>query len=796
MSEYSVDAKGAASDAPEDIARRHEPESNFIRVAPKLTGLALLTVSFQTLGIIYSDIGTSPLYVLNGIWPPNGPVPSEEDVIGGLSAIVWSLTLLPLIKYVFICLRFGTSEGEGGTFALYHGLYPPKVHDVNMDRTLTGETLVADRRPKKSFMNVIRWPLLIWALFGTSLTLADGILTPAVSVTSAVAGIAVAKESVAGDVVPISIAFLVALFLVQRVGTSRLAFLFAPVTFIWLSLLAITGIVNITHHPGIFRAFDPSRLVLLFTRTKDFSLLSGVLLAVTGCEALFANLGQFNALSIQIAFGGFVYPSLVLAYLGQGARLISDGPDVLENVFYLTIPGKANGPLFWVMYVFAILATLIASQAMITATFSLIQQVIHMKSLPPIRMQHTSDKIQGQIYVPLANWILMVATIIFVAAFKSSVSLSNAYGFAVATVMFTTTVLVSFQIKLVKRKPLWLALAFFIPFSFFDGIYWAAALKKVPQGAWVPLMIGCILCITMTFWTWAKGLEDRFDGKNRKNLRHFIMEDEHANIHLLPHQFNRSNFHNSVDDNDNDHALAAEHDFDEFDRPLYYVSSNRNSMVTHSKMGPGGAGEFGEEKSITSTLEHDGNAAVEEKKELVRINTCAIFHKLTPGRGVPHSFIGFVRQWPSLPRVVIFLSVHVIPIARVAIEDRYQVTKVRSVPGFYGVTYCLGFRDDFEVKVDEVIRRICELEMNSNPGGYQKVVHRIKEAAQVSTHIVPHYHVVSKPVTAGRLSIVFSYIRSTLLEGVYRPVASMFPETGNWLGSADEIIHVGINAVI
>jgi len=145
---------------------------------------------------------------------------------------------------------------------------------------------------------------------------------------------------------------------------------------------------------------------------------------------------------------------------------------------------------------------------------------------------------------------------------------------------------------------------------------------------------------------------------------------------------------------------------------------------------------------------------------------------------------------------VIFLSVHVIPTARVAIEDRYEVTKVRSVPGFYGVTYCLGFRDDFEVKVDEVMRRICQLEMDANPGGYQKTVQRIRDAAQISTHIVPHYHVVSKPVSAGRWSTAFSYIRSTLLEGVYRPIASMFPETGNWLGSADEIIHVGINAVI
>ncbi|KLO10263.1 potassium transporter [Schizopora paradoxa] len=732
---------------------------NVIRRAPTLSGLALLTFSFQTLGIIYSDIGTSPLYVLNGIWPPSGPVPSEEDVIGGLSAIIWSITLLPLVKYVFISLRFGTTEGEGGTFALFHGLYPPKAHDVAIDRTLTGETFAPSTRRfrmKKSFMDTIRWPLLVLALFGTSLTLADGILTPAVSVTSAVSGIAVAKASVSGDVVPISIAFLSALFLVQRVGTSKLAFLFAPITFMWFALLAITGIVNITHHPGVFRAFDPSRLVLLFTRTHDYDMLAGVLLAVTGCEALFANLGQFNALSIQIAFGCIVYPSLILAYLGQGARLISDGEKVLPNIFYHSIPGKENGPLFWILYVFAILATIIASQAMITATFSLVQQVIHMKSLPPIRLQHTSDKVQGQIYIPMVNWILMIATIVMVAAFQSSTSLSNAYGFAVATVMFATTVLISFQIILVKRKPIWLALLFFVPFAFFDGLFWGASLKKIPHGAWVPFMIGVLLCATMTFWTWAKGLEDKFDGKNRRNLRHFIALDD-------------------VESPESEEICGVD-----LERTLYYMSPASPALSRQvSNSG---------EKSIASTEE-------EEKRELVRINTCAIFHKLTPGRGVPHSFIGFIRQWPSLPRVVIFLSVHVINVARVPVDERYQVTKVRSVPGFNGVTYCLGFRDDFEVKVDEVINKICELEMLTNPAGYVKIMRRIREAAQTSTHIVPHYHVVSKPID-GKFSAIRSYLRSTLLEGIYRPIASMFPESGNWLGAADEIIHVGINAVI
>lgn len=311
-------------------------------------GFALLTLSFQTLGIIYSDIGTSPLYVLNGIWPASGKIPSEEDVIGGLSAIVWSLTLLPLLKYVVICLRFGTGEGEGGTFALFQGLYPPEQKDFDADRTLTGDSFkFSNKRQGHAISHRLRWPLLACSLLGTSLTLSDGVFTPAVSVTSAVSGIAIARPSVGNDVVPISVAFLVALFLVQFRGTARLAYVFAPVTLIWLSLLGATGIVNIIRHPGIFRALDPSRAIMLFVRTRDYDLLSGVLLAVTGCEALFANLGQFNMQSIQISFTCFVYPCLILQYLGQGARLIVDGEHILTNIFYNSIPGRPNGPLFW-----------------------------------------------------------------------------------------------------------------------------------------------------------------------------------------------------------------------------------------------------------------------------------------------------------------------------------------------------------------------------------------------------------------------------------------------------------------
>ncbi|KIK08027.1 hypothetical protein K443DRAFT_86126 [Laccaria amethystina LaAM-08-1] len=723
---------------------------NTKRRAVSLSGWALISLSFQTLGIIYSDIGTSPLYVLNGIWPASGPLPSEEDIIGGISAIVWSLTLLPLLKYVFVSLYFGTQEGEGGSFALYQGLYPPADKNYDEDRTLTGVSTLGPEKPPRHLKEKARWPLLIWCLFGTSLTMADGVFTPAVSVTSAVGGIAVAKASVINDIIPISIVFLFALFAVQQFGTHRLAFLFAPISFLWFLLLIGTGIANVITHPGIFRAFDPSRAVMLFVRTRDYDLLAGVLLAITGCEAMFANLGQFNAASIRLSFCFFTYPALILAYLGQGARLIRDGEAVFSNVFYNTIPGPVNGPLFWlvIMFVFAVLATLIASQALITATFSLVQQVINSKAFPPLRMLYTSETIQGQVYIPAVNWALMIATIVVVAAFSNLANLTNAYGFAVATVMFSTSLLLGIQMYYVKHWPMIFGIVYFLIFGFFDALFWGAALKKVPHGAWVPLTIGVILLLTMTLWVWAKGLEDKFDGANRMNLRHFISPDEKAS---------EANY--DEDGEELDPELP----------PYFYLPSPAEKAA--------------------------GEKMVEERRMLQRIPTCAVFHKIASGKGVPHTFIGFIRQWPALPRVVIFLSVCIVPTNRVPVEDRYVVSKVRTVEGFYGVSYYLGFRDDFDVNVQDLVAKIIELERATNPRA-ETIIGEILAVTKTATHIAPHYHVVSRKVEGGLLSPISNYIRRFFVEGVYRRLATMFPETANWLTSADEIIHVGINAVI
>ncbi|PVG00638.1 potassium transporter [Serendipita vermifera] len=744
-----------------------------VRRPHKVYGTALLALSFQTLGIIYSDIGTSPLYVLNGIWPSSEPPPSTEDVIGGVSAIVWSLTLLPLLKYVIIGLRFGTAEGEGGTFALFHGIFPPKHVDYEGERALTtdsGWKTPSNTSSIKTVLDKFRWPLISWALFGTALTFADGMLTPAVSVTSAVGGIALTRPMLIPNINNISVGFIVALFLIQRFGTAKVSMIFSPVTFVWLLLLLVTGIYNIVSYPGIFRSFDPSRAIMWFVRTKHYDVLAGVLLAVTGCEAMFANLGQFNRLSIQLSFACFTYPALIFAYLGQGAKLITDGETVIQNVFYSSIPGGAGKPLYWIVYVFAILATLVASQATITATFSLFQQVINLRSLPPVRMRHTSDTVQGQIYIPSVNWLLCAGTIIFVLVFKDLAQLTNAYGFAVATVMFVTTTLITIQIPYVKRKPWILAIVWFIFFGFFDGLFWGAAFRKLEHGAWVPFMIGLILTIFMVFWTWARGLEDYFDGANRRNLRHFISKE--ITERLLS------------------------------DPKSQRLSTSGPSSPTSGVVEIGGT-QFQrlqtEQLEEPETIEdlHLYLDTGDSKVELPRMATMAIFHKLSSGKGVPHTFYGFLKQWPALPRVVVFLSVRIMPIAHVEKENRYRITKVRSLPGFYGATYMKGFRDDFNVDINAITELIAYLELRAtdSKAEAEEIIKEIKFAAKNATHIVPHYHVMARRVIMFGAPI-WNWFRRILIEDVYRSIAYMFPETVTWLTAADEIIHVGVTAEI
>ncbi|KAG0142024.1 hypothetical protein CROQUDRAFT_663100 [Cronartium quercuum f. sp. fusiforme G11] len=491
---------------------------------------SLLFTAFAAVGIIYGDIGTSPLYVLNGIFPADGPVPSAEDVLGAISAILWALTFVPLIKYSLIALEFGTGEGEGGPFALFSQLYPPEKAGtelalpsiVSADNVAVAATPFLTRRFVKPVIRVI-------TLFAVALIISDGILTPAVSVSSAVSGIAIPAPSLQSNAINgISIAILVIIFFSQSFGTHILGMSFAPIVTVWLLLISGVGIYNITKHPAVFRAFDPSRAILYFVRVKDLTPLSGVLLAITGVEALFANLGQFSKGAIRLSFIAWIYPALVLAYLGQGAQLITNGEHVISNIFYQSIPGPTGGGIWWIVWIFGMLATIVASQAMITASFSLIQQMVGLKAFPPVTIVYTSDTSQGQIYAPVINFLLLIGTVGVTAGFRTNSSLTAAYGFAVAGVLISTTFLMMMVMIHVKKMKIWFAILFFLVTGFIDAVFFASTLQKVPHGAWFTLTLGCLIGLFLLFWTWAKDLEDTFDSQNRVRLSQLL-------LHHLPH---------------------------------------------------------------------------------------------------------------------------------------------------------------------------------------------------------------------------------------------------------------------
>ncbi|WVR04896.1 hypothetical protein IAU60_001908 [Kwoniella sp. DSM 27419] len=598
-----------------------EKGEKYKRQPLRLTGLKLFGLAFSTLGIIYSDIG------------------------------------LTLVQVLF-ALEFGTGEGEGGPFALFMSLFPR--HDPE-DRSLTKYSTYDYRghRPEGRSLTQWRWPLLIWTLFGTALTLSDGVLTPAVSVTSAVGGIAVVKPSVLNAVVGISIAFLVLLFGVQRFGTGRLSFTFAPITAVWLALLGATGIYNMVAYPGIWRAYDPSRAVALPSKPVLRS-------------ALTSSLGQFNKASIRFAFAGYVYPMLI----GQGARLIQD-PTAVSNIFYRTIPGPTGGPLYWIVFVFAILATLIASQAMITATFSLIHQLVAMKAFPAIRIRHTSTMTYGQVYIDTINWSLMIGTVAV---------------FAVATVMFVTTTLIALSIPVVKGLPWVLGVAFFLLFGFFDGLFWGASLKKVPHGAWFPLGLGGLM----------------FENVNSSRLSQLVTvnTEEEPSKGLQLHPSPSAPVQLSV--------------------PVVYLN------------------------------EADGG-----KQTLPRVKTFAVYHRSTSaGQGVPHAFASFLRNYPALPDVVVFLSTQVAGLPHVPPTDRYSVCKVR-----------VGYMDPVSPVVDDLLPI---LESIVSPVGAVNgtQVRLMYEAAKNVTHFIPSYNIRSRP-TSNRFT---AWLRRLLLEEVYARARVCFPE--------------------
>lgn len=490
-----------------------------------------LILAYQSFGVVYGDLSTSPLYVYSSTFAGKLENQITQDaVFGAFSLIFWTLTLIPLFKYVFVLLS-ADDNGEGGTFALYsllcrHAKFSLLPNQQAADEELSAykygpSTPVVTASPLKRFLEKhkrLRTALLVVVLFGACMVIGDGVLTPAISVLSSVSGLKVTEDKFTqGELVLLACVILVGLFALQHCGTHRVAFLFAPIILIWLVSIFSIGIYNtIRWNPKVVYGFSPHYIVKFFNLTgKDgWISLGGVLLSITGTEAMFADLGHFTALSIRLAFAFIIYPCLVVQYMGQAAYL-SKNPGMIRDSFYNSIPE----PVFWPVFVVATLAAIVGSQAVITATFSIIKQCHALGCFPRVKVVHTSKHIYGQIYIPEINWILMILTLAITIGFQDTTLIGNAYGLACMTVMFVTTFLMALVIIFVWQKSLLLAAVFLLFFWFVEGLYLSAAFIKVPQGGWVPLVLSSIFMLVMYVWHYGTRSKYNFDMHNKVSLK-------------------------------------------------------------------------------------------------------------------------------------------------------------------------------------------------------------------------------------------------------------------------------------
>ncbi|MEU3615576.1 potassium transporter Kup [Streptomyces sp. NPDC006872] len=436
-----------------------------------------LAVVIGALGVVFGDIGTSPIYTLQTVFNPDDPHPvpvSTANVYGVVSLVFWSVMIIVMVTYVLLAMR-ADNDGEGGIMALI---------------TLLRRQSEQRGRQAAAFLAAL-------GIFGASLFFGDSMITPAISVLSAVEGLKVVEPSMDDAVVPITVVIIVALFLVQRRGTAAVGRVFGPVMILWFVSIGACGVDGIVDHPEILKALSPSYALGFLTGHfgTAFFALAAVVLAVTGAEALYADMGHFGRRAITRAWLLLVFPACMLSYLGQGALILGDQAHV-SSPFFLLVPEWGR----WPMVVLATAATVIASQAVITGAYSVASQAARLGYLPRLRIEHTSESTIGQIYVPWINWLLMVSVLTLVFAFRSSAALAYAFGMAVTGTITITTLLFFYVARVKWATPRWLLAGGLSVLLFVDLLFVAANLTKLVHGAWLPLLIGVTAFTVMTTW--------------------------------------------------------------------------------------------------------------------------------------------------------------------------------------------------------------------------------------------------------------------------------------------------------
>lgn len=678
-------------------------ESSYIK---KLNTRQVLTLGFSTLGAIYGDIGTSPLYVLNSIKYPDADNMTKDDILGAISIIFYLFTFIVIFKYVCIVLFIGPNNGEGGQVAIYakicrflkiglKGIHIPGSPEKSDMELLTRQDTsaswkstrsdvsrfskmserLAELKNKPSTLRFISKLILVLCFLGCALLFSDGLLTPTTSVLSAVGGIQIAKPSFSNNnVLAVSEVILFLLFAVQQFGSHKISFSFAPIVFLWMIGLLVCGIYNLVHWgPGIFRALSPYYAIQLLKK-QGIDVMSGAMLAITGTEAMFADVGHFGRLPIQLTLGCFVYPCLIITYLGQGAFLLHN-LDKISNPFYYSIPGGTNSAPYWIMFVLAILATIIASQALILGVFSIVTQLINLDCFPKFKIVHVSKEHIGKVYIPGVNWLLMVGVLLTTAGFKTSANVTASYGLGISLDFTVTSILLVILMVYVYEVNILIPIVYALIFLSLEATLVIANLKKVPHGAWFTIMMCVIFFSFLSFWRWARQLKLQYDLKS--NVR---IGDLYPQLKPRPAVI-------TVDLQNNSSAVTTDPNI---------PNVNEEEVVLKDM--------FSESLKVASKF---GKLLLRKYDGVAFMYNDSPYYVMRSPNSVPNIYAQMVRSFVSLPRVFIFCYIRVLSIPSVPPEDRILLGCVKDIPDHYKCVLRFGYSDNVVIDAD-IIRAISD----------------------------------------------------------------------------------------
>lgn len=641
-----------------------------------------LLLAYSSLGAIYGDLATSPLYVMNSIKFPN-EVPTNEDIYGAVSAIFYMFLIIVLVKYALIVLTFGSNEGEGGQVAIYAKIArclkagpkgviipgtPEKSDAELLKRTETTTSFISNSLDLESWIKkptvvkLVSFVSLFGCFLGCSLVFSDGLLTPTTSVLSAISGIQVAKPDF-NYVLVVSEIVIIFLFAIQQFGSHRISHIFAPIITLWLIGLIICGIINIIHHPAIFKSLSPYYAIKLL-KNVGIDALGGVMLALSGTEAMFADLGHFGKAPTQIGIS-VVFFALIITYLGQGAYLVRH-PEGLSNVFYLSIPGFIGSAQYWVMFVLATLATIIASQALILGVFSILAQLINLDCFPKLKVKHVSSSYSGKVYIPAANLLLLIGVCATTAGFKTSNNVTSAYGLGISLDFLVTSSLMIICMTYVyefKWYVTTLFCLFFMPLEFCLVI---ANMKKVPHGAWFPLMMCAIFVLFLVFWRYCRDRTVTKQLSSRVRLTDLYPDCRTTDVVDL-------------------RGRAARNDHEEETASIPALESSIREKVTNA----------------ASMLYERIQTRFGVLKKNSMPGVCIIYsdtphQDIVSPNTVPQVYARIIREFGSIPSLVVFCRTRVLSIPYVPLEERILISATK-MPGHFKCVIRFGFMEDVHI---------------------------------------------------------------------------------------------------